>query len=289
MAGVRDIKRRITSVKSTGQITKAMNLVSSVKLQKAKDKMSKNTVFFNRMQDVISSIATNCKGINSKYVYNKKSNNDKNLYVVLTSDRGLCGGYNANIFKMIKSELKIKDNDLFIVVGKKGRDFLKRNKMDIKEDYIGIAEKPFYEDASTIGKQIITMYNNNEINNVKLIYTSFKTVINQEVKVYDLLPINVDKLDNNSDNKKAESLMLFEPGVETVFNYVVPKYINSILFGAMLESSVSEQGSRMTAMDNATENSKDIVDDLTLKYNRARQASITKELTEIVGGANALQ
>jgi F-type H+-transporting ATPase subunit gamma len=284
MASMRDIKLRIKSVKSTKQITRAMNLVSSVKLRKAKERFKKNQFFMDAMKEVMGSLSENSMGVDSLY-FSNKNKNAKVATIVITSDRGLCGSYNQNIFKEIMRATDPSKENIFFVVGKKGISYAKRVGLVVKESFMGISEEPLYDDAKEIGKSILNMYQKGEIQEVKLIYTSFTSVISQKAETYQLLPVDASTLPKKKKGKM--SLMDFDPSEGAVFHYVIPKYINSVIYGAMIESSVGEQGSRMTAMDSATKNADDIIDHLTLKYNRARQAVITKEISEIVAGANA--
>jgi F-type H+-transporting ATPase subunit gamma len=284
MASMRDIKLRIKSVKSTKQITRAMNLVSSVKLRKAKERFKKNQFFMDAMKEVMSSLSENSMGVDSLY-FSNNNKNGKVATIFITSDRGLCGSYNQNIFKEIMRSTDPSKENIFFVIGKKGISYAKRVGLVVKESVIGISEEPLYDDAKEIGKSILNMYQKGEIQEVKLIYTSFTSVISQKAKTYQLLPVDAAILPKKKKGKM--SLMDFDPSEGAVFEYVIPKYIHSVIYGAMIESSVGEQGSRMTAMDSATKNADDIIDHLTLKYNRARQAVITKEISEIVAGANA--
>ncbi len=286
MASLRDIKRKIGSVKNTGQITKAMNLVSSVKLQKTRAHFEKNKYFTRKIKEVISSVSENTKGVESVYVNNRNAEN-RTAYIILTSDRGLCGSYNQNVFKETLSSKDNSSDSIYFVIGRKGLAFLKRKGFEVGESYLGISEDPIYDDAKAIGKKIMSMYEKGEIKEVKLISTAFHSIINQKVNTYQLLPIDISEIKSEETNVRA--IMDFEPSTEAVFNYILPKYIFSVLYGAMIEASVCEEASRMTAMDNATENAKEIIDKLTLKFNRVRQAAITKEISEIVGGANAMK
>jgi len=286
LASMRDIKGRIKSIKSTKQITKAMMLVSSVKLQKERAKFEKNKSYVAKMKDVIVSIAESSKSIESVYLKNP-TKIKKIAYIVITSDRGLCGGYNQNVFKEIMKVRNKDKEETYFAIGRKVKMFLSRQNMHIEKSYSGISEGPQYSDAKGIGEIAIKMYKEGEFDELKLIYTSFHSIINQEVVTYDLLPIKIEKLEKVEEKYKSE--LYFEPSNDVVFDYLIPKYIYSILYGSMIESSVCEEASRMTAMDNATENANEIIDGLTLKFNRVRQAAITKELTEIVSGANALQ
>lgn len=284
MASMRDIKGRISSVKSTKQITRAMNLVSSVKLRKAKERFKKNQLFLDTMKEAIISIAKNSLGVNSIYL-NNNNKDGKTAYIVISSDRGLCGSYNQNIFKEIIRVADTSKDNIYFIMGKKGIAFANRTGLNLKKSFIGISEDPLYEDAKDMGKTILSMYEKGEISEVKLISTSFISLISQHAETYNLLPVDASTFKSKKEGKMP--LMEFDPSEGAVFDYVIPKYVFSVIYGAMIESSVGEQGSRMTAMDSATNNANDIIDNLTLRYNRARQAVITKEISEIVAGANA--
>ncbi|HBY19519.1 MAG: ATP synthase F1 subunit gamma [Clostridiales bacterium GWE2_32_10] len=285
MASIRDIKGRIKSIKSTQQITKAMKLVSSVKLQKERDRFEKNKFYVDKMKHMIASIAENSQNLNSIYL-NESTHVKKIGYIVITSDRGLCGGYNQNVLKEVMKVRNQNIDETYFALGRKGKAFFQRNNMQISESHSGISEQPAYEDARRIGEHIITKYADGEFDEVKLIYTVFHSMMSQEVVTFDLLPVNVDNFEKTEQKYKQE--LNFEPSDDVVLDYLIPKYMNSVLYGAMIEASVCEEAARMTSMDNATKNAGDIIDDLTLIFNRARQAAITKEITEIVSGANAL-
>ena len=286
MASIRNIKRRIKSVHSTSQITKAMKLVATAKMQKARKDVEETRPFFLTMQRTISSIVNGSKGITHPYIKEREVKNT--LYIVMASDRGLAGGYNANVCKLALQHMKEKQNVKVIVIGKKSRDFFNRRKYSIHDAYIGISENPKYAHAARVGESILDLYMKEEIDEVYLVYTAFKSTIQQVPTIKKLLPVDVSEFEEVKETKKR-TLMEYEPSPEGVLEYVIPKYINSGIYGAMVESAASEQGARMTAMDSATENAMDIIDRLTVEYNRARQASITQEITEIVGGSEALK
>ncbi|WP_058486015.1 ATP synthase F1 subunit gamma [Defluviitalea phaphyphila] len=285
MASIRDIKRRIKSVDSTSQITKAMKLVATAKMQKAKQNLEATRPFFNKMQATIASIVNRSNGIIHPYLTERKVKNT--MYIVMASDRGLAGGYNVNISKFAYNHMSDKNNVKLITIGKKAKDYFNRRNFNIYDSYLGISENPKYFYAAKIGETILDLYKKQEIDEVYLAYTSFKSTINQEPMIIKILPVDVSKFEevNEIDNT---DIMNYEPSEEGVLNYVIPKYISSIIYGAMVEAAASEQGARMTAMDSATENAEDIISKLTLQYNRARQADITQEISEIVAGAEAL-
>lgn len=286
MPSLGDVKRRIGSVKNTKQITNAMNLVSASKLQKAKVRLSATGPYFNETRRVISSIVTNSNGI--KHPFITKRDNDRVLVVVITSDRGLCGGYNANVSKEVASFIEEKNASLF-VVGNKGRDYFTRRNVNIFGTMNGISEKPSYEDAKYIGDVVVESYLQDNFDEVYLAYTEFKSTISHVPNIIRLLPVETTDIEVTSEEKQSSSLMKYDPGEEEVLTYVMPKYINTVIYGGLIEASTCEQAARMTSMDAATENANEVIGNLTLVYNRARQSAITQEITEIVSGANALE
>jgi len=280
----RDIKRRIKGITNTKQITKAMELVSSAKLRKAREKLEKTRPYFNTVYDSINEILSTTKNINHPFLETREVK--KSLYVVITADRGLAGGYNSNIIRLVENEIRNKKDDvLLIVIGYKGRDYFKRRGYNVVGEFVGITEEPYFSDAQKIGKMVMELYKNKEVDEVKLASTTFISTISQESKVIKLLP--------NENMKEVEkvktSVVDYEPSPEEVLSYLIPKYIESTIYGALIESSCSEQGARRTAMESATDNAEEMIDELTLSFNRARQAAITSELSEIVAGAEALK
>lgn len=284
MASMRNIKRRIKSVNSTQQITKAMNLVASSKLTKAKQNFDDTKPFFNAIRRVIANVVKGAGNTDNVFL---KSREVKNTgVVILTGDRGLCGGYNTNACKTALGITEGKSAS-YITVGSKGFEFLKNKGCDFAQNYTGISEKPTYEDARAIGEKITQMYQNGDVDEVYLVYTEYISTIASEPKVMRLLPLDTESL--GESEKDNLTLTIYEPDDETVLAYVIPKYINTVIYGALVESSVCELTSRMTTMDSATDNATQMLDTLNLHYNRARQGAITQELTEIVSGSNALE
>ncbi|MGF7057710.1 ATP synthase F1 subunit gamma [Brassicibacter mesophilus] len=279
-----DIKRRIRSVSSTKQITKAMELVSSAKLRKAREKLERTRPYYETIVRSIQEILSSTTGIRHPFLTKREVKN--RAYIVLTGDRGLAGGYNGNAIKLAESQITDKENTTIIAVGQKGRDHFKKRGYKIAGEYLHIAEDPQFLDAQSIGNLVVELYKKGEVDEVSLVYTRFKSVISQEPKVIKLLPAESIK---EGDEKKKTTLIEYEPSPEEVLDYLIPKYIQSAIYGALIESSASEQGARRTAMESATDNAEEMIDDLKLVYNRARQASITQEISEIVGGAEALK
>ena len=271
MASMRDIKRRKSSIQSTQQITKAMKLVSTVKLQKAKNRAEQTNPYFQYMYRTVTSMLAKSGTINHPYL--KKGESDKKAVVVITSNRGLAGGYNSNIVKLVTgSEDITTENARVYAIGNKGREALERKGYEIAADGSSIMESPSYEDAAELCKQILKAYTDGEIGEIYLAYTHFKNTVSHEPKLIKLLPVEFDE-----DEMR-----------EAADEKVLMNYVTSLFYGALVEAVASENGARMQAMDSATSNAEDMISDLTLKFNRARQGSITQELTEIIAGASAI-
>ena len=286
MASMRDIKRRKSSIQSTQQITKAMKLVSTVKLQKAKLHAEATDPYFNHMYQTVTSILAKSGNINHPYLTPGAS--DKIAVVVITSNRGLAGGYNANVTKLVTNnqELLPKDKVEVFCIGSKGREALERYGYTIKEDHSAIMEAPTYEDAAAVCARVLDAFTRGEIGEIYLAYTHFKNTVVHIPKLMKLLPVEFSDEEISAADDKL--IMNYEPNVEEALNLIIPKYVTSIFYGALVEALASENGARMQAMDSATSNAEDMISDLSLKYNRARQGSITQELTEIIAGAEAL-
>ena len=290
MASLDDLKKRIASVKSTQKITKAMKMVAAAKLRKAQESAEKGRPYSEKMNNVILNLSS---GISDKENAPKLlagTGQDKvHLCVVMTSDRGLCGGFNSNIIKKAKSYFsKILDENKelkIITVGSKGNDQLKRSYGDKIIENISFKESKNanYFDADKVGKIIIEKFEAGEFDVCTIFYNKFKNVITQIPQAQQIIPLN----DEGSENSSDESYE-FEPDEDEILSNLLPKNISTQIFKAMLENSASEQGSRMSAMDNATRNAGEMVDKLTIEYNRSRQAAITKELIEIISGAESL-
>lgn len=289
MASMRDIKRRRGSIQSTQQITKAMKLVSTVKLQRAKQNADRSKSYFHCMYETVNSILQRTKNLDHKYLRSGESG--KKAVIVITSNRGLAGGYNSNVIKLVTNG-ELAEEDLAIyAIGKKGRDALQR-KYEIKADYSDIIEEPAYADAMVISKQLLDAFSRGEISEIYLAYTGFKNTVVHVPTLLKLLPVEMGGAQTGNgqeeETDKGKAPMNFEPEDEEALNLLIPKYITSLIYGGMIEAVASENGARMQAMDSATSNADEMIDKLTLLYNRARQSSITQELTEIIAGANAI-
>lgn len=284
MASMKDIKRRRDSIQSTGQITKAMKLVSTVKLQKAKGKAESTKPYSDLMYETICNMLARSGNINHKYLVPGESS--KKAVITITANRGLAGGYNTNLTKLI-TESGIPKEDIDIVaIGTKGRDYLARRGYNISEDDSDIINEPLYTDARSICDKLLERFAAGEIGEIYLAYTSFKNTVVHEPKLIKLLPVSVDT--DGLSSGEDTTPMNYEPAEDEALNLIIPKYVCSLIYGALIEAVASENGARMQAMDNATSNADEMISDLSLKYNRARQASITQELTEVIAGANAI-
>ena len=284
MASMKDIKRRRDSIQSTGQITKAMKLVSTVKLQKAKGKAESTKPYSDLMYETICNMLARSGNINDKYLVPGESS--KKAVITITANRGLAGGYNTNLTKLI-TESGIPKEDIDIVaIGTKGRDYLARRGYNISEDDSDVINEPLYTDARSICDKLLERFAAGEIGEIYLAYTSFKNTVVHEPKLIKLLPVSVDT--DGLSSGEDTTPMNYEPAEDEALNLIIPKYVCSLIYGALIEAVASENGARMQAMDNATSNADEMISDLSLKYNRARQASITQELTEIIAGANAI-
>ena len=282
MASMRDIKRRKSSIQSTQQITKAMKLVSTVKLQKARNRAEATNPYFNYMYKTVSSMLAKSGTIDHPYLRGGQSN--KKAVVVITSNRGLAGGYNSNIVKLITGGDFVKEDLDIYAVGGKGAEALSRRGYNIVENASEIMEAPTYSDAAALCNKVLDAFTKGEVGEIYLAYTHFKNTVSQEPKLIKLLPVEIDPVETDDSNV----LMNYEPNEEEALNMIIPKYVTSLFYGALVEAVASENGARMQAMDSATSNAEEMISDLSLKYNRARQGSITQELTEIIAGANAI-
>lgn len=282
MASMRDIKRRKAGVQSTQQITKAMKLVSTVKLQRAKTRALQSKTYFSCMYDTVVSLLA--KAGNLDVPYTQKQESTRKAIIVLTSNRGLAGGYNSNVVKLITQGGFDKEDVDIYAIGRKGREALERRGFTIKADFSELADEFEYADAIKVCNQILKAYDEKEVGEIYLAYTNFKNTVSQTPMLLKLLPVLPEEHEFESDGL----LMNFEPQDEEALKMIIPKYMTSLLHGALIESLASENGARMQAMDNATNNAQEMIDSLTLLYNRARQGSITQELTEIIAGAEAI-
>ena len=291
MPSLDDLKKRIKSVKSTQKITKAMKMVAAAKLRKAQESAEKGRPYSQKMQNIILNLTNSINDFQNAPKLLVGTGNEKiYLCVVLTADRGLCGGFNSNICKLAKKKFqKILDEGIqlkIITVGSKGLDQIRRKygKYIIKKFSFKEKKQITFIEAEIIGNEIIDLFNKNEFDKCILFYNNFKNVITQIPQAQQIIPAEKLPIENEAE----KTLYEFEPDEDEILDDLLPKNISTQVFKAFLENAASEQGSRMTAMDNATRNAGDLVDKLTINYNRSRQASITKELIEIISGAESL-
>ena len=294
MPSLDDLKKRIKSVKSTQKITKAMKMVAAAKLRKAQESAEKGRPYSNKMQNIILNLT---KSINNPENAPKllvgTGNDQIYLCVVMTADRGLCGGFNSNICKLAKNYFKKLLSEgkkiKIIAVGSKGLDQIKRDygQYIIKKFSFKEKKQISFEEADIVGREIIELFNKKEFDRCVIFYNNFKNVITQIPQAQQIIPAELADLKDGDKNREQISYE-FEPDEDEILEDLLPKNISTQVFKAFLENAASEQGSRMTAMDNATRNAGDLVDKLTINYNRSRQASITKELIEIISGAESL-
>ncbi len=284
MASMRDIKRRKGSIQSTQQITKAMKLVSTVKLQKSKTRAENAKPYFTMMYNTVCSILAKSGNIEHPYLTGGESK--KKAIIVITSNRGLAGGYNSNVVKLITDSGFDKEDVEIYSIGKKGYEVLARKGYNITHDYGEVIEEPLYEDAAEICAAVLEQFAQGDIGEIYLAYTSFKNTVSHVPTMLRLLPVDLEA--QNEEEAQINLMMNYEPNEEEALNSIIPKYLTSLFYGALIEAVASENGARMQAMDSATSNAEEMINDLELKYNRARQGSITQELTEIIAGADAI-
>lgn len=285
MANLRDIRRRIKSVKNTQQITKAMKMVSAAKLRRAQEAMLNSRPYSKKIEEVVSSLARRCDVELHPLLKEKEEKNIRVL--VITADRGLCGAFNTNLLRnalnFIKEKQKENVNVKVDLIGKKGRDFFKRREIPINKTWVNVSSKPKYDDAKEIADFERKSFFDGEFDSLYIVYNEFKTLVTQKITYKRLIPVVREKID-----LPFEERFIFEPSEKEVLDLLLEKQVAFSVYQALLESYASEQGARMAAMDNATNSAKEMIESLTLYANRVRQASITKEIIEVVSGAEAL-
>lgn len=284
MPGVRDIKRRIRSVKNTQQITKAMKMVSAAKLRRTQAATVASRPYAHKLEEILERIVASAGETKHPLMLERPV---KSVGIILiTADRGLAGGYNANVIrKGILEAARFGETEVsFLAVGRKGRDFLRRRKKKIDGEVIGLKDVPTFTEAQNIAQKAVDSFMGGKYDAVYIVYQEFITTVQQRPVIKQLLPIPYEKKE-----EEEVSEYLYEPGPQEVLGILLPKYINNTVFHLLMETKTSEHGARMAAMGSATDNATEMIDKLTLSYNRSRQAAITREISEIVGGANALQ
>ncbi|MBM7551760.1 F0F1 ATP synthase subunit gamma [Thalassobacillus pellis] len=287
MASLRDIKGRIDSTKKTKQITKAMEMVSASKLNRAEQNARSFVPYSEKIQEVVASISAG--GGNPDHPMLKSRDVKRTGYLVITSDRGLAGAYNSSVLRSVYQTIKQRHNSTdeytLITIGRIGRDFFRKRNMPINNEIIGLADQPNFADIKDIAADSVQLYTDEVIDELYIYYNHYVSAITQEVTEKKLLPLtNLEE-----EASKGSSSYEYEPSQEEILEVLLPQYAESLIYGALLDGKASEHAARMTAMKSATDNADDLIGDLSLKYNRARQAAITQEITEIVGGAAALE
>jgi F-type H+-transporting ATPase subunit gamma len=279
-AGLLILKRRIRSITSTQKITKAMGLVATSKLRKTREQLSLNEKYYNHFNKIMADAVVGVEDFN---VFTHGNKSDKKLYIILASDSGLCGGFNSNVVNEAANALnKDRANSVVITVGQKGKLYLKRHKYETAAEFVDISDIPTLEEAAMITNKALEMYTIGEVGEVYVVYSKFFSAVKQVVTVDKVLPIA------KAEGATEHTFIKIEPAAENLINEVALLYFKQKLLNHMINAKASEQGSRMQAMDGATKNANDLLDGLKIRYNRERQGVITQEITEIVGGAEAL-
>ena len=281
--GMQEIKRSIRSVESTKKITKAMELVATSKLRKTRNQLEQSKPYYTNVALMTAEILANCKGDNDSVYLIENKNVKKDVYVVIASSLGLCGGYNANIFKEIKNV--IKPDDYVYSVGSKATSYLNKNHQGITDSKYESLNMTFnFKDIINLVNELTRMYCEKEIGKIKIVYTEFVNNLTFKPRIVTLLPIDPNDFDQIEISKKTT---LFEPSSQEVLDNLIPMYLQAVIYGYIIESSTSENAARRISMENATDNADELTEQLLLKYNQARQTAITNEISEIVAGANA--
>ncbi|WP_105996528.1 ATP synthase F1 subunit gamma [Staphylococcus simulans] len=287
MGSLKDIDSRIKSTKKMNQITKAMNMVASSKLNRAQRNTNQFKPYMEKMQNAITAVAGQTT---SNHPMLKKRPVKKRGYLVISSDRGLAGAYNANILKKVVQDIEARGESQsdykLLVLGKVGIDFFKNRDYEVDFALLDVPDQPSYKDISSVTKKAIDLYSNGDIDELEIYYNKFVNVLENTPTARRVLPLAEE--DTSSGHGQMSSYE-FEPDKESILNIILPQYVESLIYGSILNAKASEHASRMTAMKNASDNASDLIDDLSLEYNRARQAAITQQITEIVGGATALE
>ncbi len=294
MANLRDIRNRIESIKNTQQITRAMKMVAAAKLRKAQDRIIETRPYASKMKEVVGRLVKNSAGEN--VLLEEPESTDKVLFIIVGSDRGLCGAFNNNLFKKAEktineeySEYQEHGNLSLICIGRQATKHFGKRDYKVEAKYPGFWDEIEFYKATEIMKMVIEDFKSGTFDEIKLVYNEFKSVISQNRLVESVLPIDPVSLIGEDTDISADTEYIYEPDADSILEKLLPLHLNLQLWKAILESNAAEQGARMTAMDNATENAQEMKEDLQLEYNRARQSAITTEISEIISGAQALE
>ena len=281
--GMQEIKRRIKSVESTKKITKAMELVATSKLRKTRNQLEQSKPYYTNVAQTVAEILANCKGNNDSIYLVENKDIEKEVFIVIASSLGLCGGYNANIFKEIKGA--IKPGDYVYSIGSKATSYLLKNHQGVTDHkFVDLNTTFDFNDVTKLVAELTKMYREKEISKIKIVYTEFVNNLTFRPRIVTLLPVDPSDFDHIEISKKST---LFEPSPEEVLDSLIPMYLQAVIYGYIIESATSENAARRTSMENANDNADELTEQLLLKYNQARQTAITNEISEIVAGANA--
>lgn len=288
MGSLKEIDTRIKSTKKMKQITKAMNMVSSSKLRRAEKNTKQFKPYMDKMQDAITAVAGSNKS--SSHPMLKERDVKRSGYLVITSDKGLAGAYSANVLKRLVTDIKQKHNDSseysIVVLGQQGVDFLKTRGYEIESSLVDLPDQPSFKSIQALAKHAIDLYSEENIDELNIYYSHYVSVLENKPTIKKVLPLSQE---DSSQGHGHMSTYEFEPDKESILSVILPQYVESLIYGTILDAKASEHASRMTAMKNASDNATELIDDLSLEYNRARQAAITQQITEIVGGSAALE
>ncbi|BFL78056.1 F0F1 ATP synthase subunit gamma [Staphylococcus hominis] len=288
MASLKEIDSRIKSTKKMKQITKAMNMVSSSKLRRAEKNTKQFEPYMEKMQDAITAIAGASK--NSNHPMLRPRHIQRSGYLVITSDKGLAGAYSSNVLKRLINDIKEKhtnsDEYSIIVLGQSGVDFLKNRGYEVESSLVDVPDQPSFKSIQAIAKHAIDLFSEEHIDELKIYYSHYVSVLENKPSVRQVLPLSQD---DSSQGQGQMSSYEFEPDKDSILRVILPQYVESLIYGTILDAKASEHAARMTAMKNASDNATELIDDLSLQYNRARQAEITQQITEIVSGSAALE
>jgi len=286
MQNAYEIKRRIKTIQETKQITKAMYLISSSKLNKALGRYKANLLYFNKIRQTLKDILVHSHDISHPFCQHREGR--RTAYIVIAADKGLCGAYNHNVLEEAIRHMKDKEEKYIFVIGQIARDFFLRKGYNVDIEFLYASQNPTFYNAREIGEDIINLYKNNMMDEVYIIYTRMESNMAQHPRVIKLLPIDLSSFQDIELDYDYSGDILYHPSPKAVFDLLIPKYVIGLIYGALVQSFASEQQARMMAMDTANKNADDMIANLQLEYNRARQESITNELAEIMGGVAAL-
>ena len=283
MASARDIRRRIKSVKNIQQITKAMKMVAAARLRRAQERANSSRPYTDKIREILASVAAGARDSAHPLLAVREVN--RIAYLIVGADKGLAGAYTSNLLRETLPQVRGRDEVHLLTAGRKVRDYFRRRGYKIDHQYTGFSEKPTYTHAAAIARDVATAYASGEYDEVYLVYTRFFSPINHKPTTVKLLPVAAETAGAEGEPREY----IFEPSAEEVLGLLLPKYLETVVYGALLQSAASELGARMTAMGSATENAQELISKLVLNYNKVRQANITREISEIVGGAEALK